>query len=327
MRVLLLKTGVAVVLLLALAPAAWTFAQGPDGQGPAPSEVQAHYTKGEVWYDGAWVRMAKLLDDCRKARKAIEAEVDDTAATRDRVSNITKTLAEMDAKYRADRVPLEHDLAQAREKGLQAARVLAQPPPAKPSYSHGDGDRNGRSRAEIQRENERRQQQYQAALNQYQERRQQAQNNLNEAESAAKQAAGKLEKLYADYKAGQKPLLTERTQVTQDARSTQGRVGAHQSTILRIAAVLAEAPEGVRARFGVVEWQKSFWSIEELKDLHTSLEAEIRAGRKEAERGLADKNQSMPSTWTHPRQAEADALKARIAGAEADMQKAERAAE
>jgi len=319
-----------VLLLLALAPAAVGLAQGYDAQEPPPSELHAHYEKGEVWYESAWVRMSRLLDECRRARKAMETVVDETAATQDRISDITKRLAQTDEKYRVDKVPMERDLAQAIDKGRHAAAVLSLPPPAKPRMQHhsGRGDKRNdrRDRARIRRENKRRQEQYQAALKRYKQRQEQARKSLNEAKAAAQRAKDRLEKLYADYKGDQKPLLTRRTEITQESRSDQGKAGAFQSAIFRIAAVLAEVPESIRARYGVVEWQKTFWSIPELKALHKSLEAEIRAGRKKAEQALTG-NASLPSTWTHPRQAEADAIQARIRGAEADMQKAKRDAE
>jgi len=327
MRSRFLKIHLAALLILAMAPAGGLLAQAGDEHGPSPSELQAHYEKGEVWYEGAWVSMAKLLDECRRARKALETVVKETAATRDQVSAITKRLAQLDEQYRSNKAPLDRALAQALGKGQEAARVLSMPPPPKPRllhYSRDDEDRDDHwDRARIRRENERRQEQYQQDLKRYMERQEQARKNLTEAQATARQTKDRLEKLYADYKADQKPLLTKRAEITRESRSAAGRAGAFQSTIFKVAAVLAEVPENIRARYGVVEWQKSFWSIQELKHLHKSLEAEILAARKKNEQALVG-NASLPSTWTHPRQAEADALQARILGAEADMRKAKR---
>ncbi len=57
----------------------------------------------------------------------------------------------------------------------------------------------------------------------------------------------------------------------------------------------------------------------ELEELHASLAAEIQAARQAAEARLAGEGTSLPKTWKHAKQAEADALKALIAGTRADM--------
>jgi len=321
-----------VALLLVSAAPAGMAEQATDGQKPPPSQVQDHYAQGQVWYEGKWVRMTALLDLCRKARKAMQAEVQRSGDTENRVSTITKTLAELEGKYDADCVPVKRRLAQALAKRSEAARTLAQPPPAKPrTIAQMRGSRGGKknqkkNRARNQRENKRRQEQYQAALKRYKERREKAQKALGQAEADAKGAARQLEKLHAGLKAKQKPLLTERTRITQEARSTSGRVGAHRSTLLKVAAVLAAVPESVRLRFGVVEWRNQFYSVADLKHLHASIVDEIQTGRKDAARTLTAKGQSLPKTWTHPRQKEADALRALIRGAEADIADAKRAA-
>jgi len=302
-----------VVLLLVFGPTA--LAAGAAGSEPTQAEAAAHHAKGEAYYEGQWVPIPQLLKICTKAREAAKPDVERQDATSARVAEINKTLAEMLKEYRSKKAPLEEEMTQARAKRSAAARALSIPPPAKPNkirLSRGKGNSSTR------RQNREREQRYQRELQQYKELRSQATKALKEAEATIKRCDRDLEELYTVFKLNQKPLLTERTEVTQAMREAQQRIGVLRSKILRIAAALAEVPEETRIRFGAVEWQGEFYTLNELTRLHAAMTGEIEVERQRIAQNLAAEGKSLPKTWRHPKQQVADALKARIAGAEAE---------
>jgi len=308
-----------------------TLSAGAAGAGetadePSPAEVASHHARGEVRHEEKWQTISRLLDTCREARKAEEQERRAVDAARARVAEINKTVVEKTAAYRSETKPLEREQAGAEAMRTKARRVLSMPPPRKPGMMKAMRGADGHVRRQIEEANRQREREYEQTLERYKELCKQAAEALKEAQETIVRCEGELQKRRAAFAADRKPFLTDRTRVTAELRRVQRQVSTLRAEVMTIAAVLRKAPEAVRLRFGAVEWKGEFYALADLRSMHGWMEATLEADRKTLEEKLAAEGRSLPKTWTHPNQAEADALKACIAGAEADREKVRRSA-
>ncbi len=312
-----------LVMSASLLCAVCVAAEQAGSSKPTPEESQAHYAKGEVYYGGKWVSMTGLLDSCRNLRADIRTELEKDEPCKERIAEITKAAAKMLAEWRTRKQPVERELAQAGAKRRLAQRVLSMRPPSKPnlvqnSGRSGLGGRGSNSRY-AEEENRRRRQQYERAMKRYNELRKQAKETFTEADATITKCRKQLDELRTEFKDGQKPLLAERTKLTTESRTAGGRTAALVNRLRAFSDVLRAVPEKFRLKQGIAEWQGAFYQVTELEELHASLVAEIQAARQAAEARLAGEGTSLSKTWRHAKQAQADALKALIAGTKADM--------
>ena len=312
-----------LVMSAALLCAVCVAAEQAGPSKPTPEELQAHYAKGEVHYGGKWVSMTGLLDSCRTLRAAIKTELEKDKPGKERITEITKVAAKMLAEWRTKKEPVERELAQAEGKRRLAQRVLSMRPPAKPNLVHdsgrsGYGGRGNNSRY-VEEDNRRRRQRYEQAMKRYNELRKQAKGAFTESDATITKCRKQLDELRTEFKDGQKPLLAERTKLTTESRSAGSRTGTLVNRLRVFSEVLRGVPEKFRLKQGIAQWQGAFYQVTELEELHASLVAEIQAARQAAEARLAGEGTSLPKTWKHAKQAQADALKALIAGTKADM--------
>ena len=313
-----------LMMSAALLCAVGVAAEEAGSSKPTPEESQAHYAKGEVHYGGKWVSMTGLLDSCRTTRAAIETELEKNKPGKERIAEITKAAAKMLAEWRTKKQPVERELAQAEAKRRLAQRVLSMRPPSKPNLVQDSGrsgwgggwDSNSRY---VEEQNRRRRQQYEQAMKRYNELRKQAKGAFTESDATITKCRKQLDELRTEFKDGQKPLLAERTKLTTESRSAGSRTGTLVNRLRAFSEVLRAVPEKFRLKQGIAQWQGAFYRVTELEELHASLAAEIQAARQAAEARLAGEGTSLPKTWKHAKQAQADALKALIAGTKADM--------
>jgi len=314
---------VGLVMSASLLCAVCVAAEQAGSSKPTPEESQAHYAKGEVHYGGKWVSMTGLLDSCRTTRAAIRTELEKDKPGKERIAEITKAAAKMLAEWRTKKQPVERELAKAEAKQRLARRVLSMRPPAKPNLVRNSGRwgfRRGWGRdSNVEEDNRRRRQQYERAMKRYNERRKQAKKAFTEADATIDKCRKQLDELRTEFKDGQKPLLAERTKLTTESRSAGSRTGTLVNRLRVFSDVLRAVPETFRLKQGIAQWQGAFCQVTELEELHASLVAEIQAARQAAEARLAGEGTSLPKTWRHAKQAQADALKALIAGTKADM--------
>jgi len=294
-------------------------------KGPSPEEVASHQAHGEVWYGGEWRRIDRLLDTCRTAREAEKQHRQAADAVQERVEEIRKTLAERTAAYRSETKPLEQEKAQAEERQATARRVLSMPPPRKPTGMKAMRGASRDVRRRVEEANRQYQREYEKALQRYKKLRDQAAEASEQARKTIDRCEKMLDQHRAFFEADRKRGLADRARAVNERREIQRQARACRAEILSIAAVLREVPKAVRLRFAAVEWQDEFYTLNELRSMHGWMAAKIEADRKELKEKLAADGRSLPDTWTHPDRAEADALKACIADAEADTAKAKRA--
>ncbi len=311
-----------LVMSASLLCAVCVAAEQAGSSKPTPEESQTHYAKGEVHYGGKWVSMTGLLDSCRTTRAAIKTELEKDKPGKERIAEITKAAAKMLAEWRTRKQPVERELAQAEAKRRLAQRVLSMRPPAKPNLVQNSGRWGfggwGRD-SSVEEDNRRRRQQYEREMKRYNELREQAKEAFIEADATIDKCRKQLDELRTEFKDGQKSLLAERTKLTTESRRAGSRTAALVNRLRVFSDVLRAVPETFRLKHGIAQWQGAFYQVTELEELHASLVAEIQAARQAAEARLAGEGTSLPKTWRHAKQAQADALKALIAGTKADM--------
>jgi len=292
----------------------------------AETEEPIYRPDGTVRYGGEWVAIGDLLDACAKARAAVKPHLGKVEEAEARVAEINKAVGTLRADHRAATTPLEREKSQALARKGAAMRGLSLRKPVKPNKLRGSGggrkDRNRSSHGNMDKINREREQQYQQALKRYNQIHEQAQKAYKEAQTNLSRLEHEIRQQDANLDKQQKPLLVERTKRTRDLRDAQQQIGLERTKVGRIAATLAQVPEALRLKHGAVEWQGAFYRIGELEALHKDLVAEIAAEQKALEADLATKGRSLPKTWQHARQGEADALKALIRGARLDIQNA-----
>jgi len=321
----LLRFGLVLLAVLAVSAQAAEPDEGP--KEPTPEEVAAHHERGQVWFGDEWRTVGDLLEACRSARKAEDEHRLAADAAQAKVGGFTKALAERTSAYRAATQPLEREKAQAEAVQKKARRVLMLRPPREPSVMKAMRGADAYVQWEVERANRERLQQYERALERYNELHEQAAEAFKKAQETVDRCNGELAGLREVFETDRKPLLTGRTETTADLRRARRDAGTLRARVLHIAAALREVPNAVRLRAGAVEWRDEFYTLDDLRSMLERREAKIGAERKELEEKLAGEGRSLPATWTHPDRAEADALKARIAGAEVDIQKAGGAAQ
>jgi len=280
---------------------------------PPQALEQAHWRNGRAYCDGQWVPIPDLLKSLRQARAAAEPVLTEKKKLDARVAEINKTLAKLLADYRAEAGPLERQKAQAEARKRLAMQALSKRPPAPPKKIQVRG--RGRGRSNIGDINRRREEAYQQAKQRYEQMRTQASAALQEAQRTIAECEAKLKLLRAQLDTERKPLLEERTQATAKSRDLQRKVAGHVLKASRISAALLRVPESFRRPYGAVEWKGAIYSIEELEKMHEALVAEIKAEREKKAQEFLAQGRTLPATWRHPRQVEADALKAKIAEA------------
>jgi hypothetical protein len=313
------------VLIAIAAAAAWGSASTEETKTPTPAETAAHQQAGDVWYKGEWQTIPRLLEICAGAREAQKEHGRAADTAQARAEEIARALAQRTSAYRAEVRPLEEEKARAEAVQRKAKRVLSMPPPREPGMMKVMRGADGDVRRRVEEANRERRRAYEQAIEQYKELREKAAEAYKEAQATIDECSQGLAERRTPYEADRKRLLTERTKVTADLRRARGRVGALQAEVMTVAAALREVPRAVRLRFGAVEWKDEFYTLDALRSMHGWMEATIEAERKDLEAKLAAEGRTLPETWRHPDRAEADALKARIRGAEVDREKAERA--
>jgi hypothetical protein len=308
-------------------------AAAPEGEKspppPAESEDEArkHYAKGEAKYGDKWMPLSGLFEMYQKTRNEVKAAAE-KGGGKDRLTEITKTLAQILADWRKEKTPVEAEKNKAESKKQVAQRVMATPPPApprlqpEPTYSGRSWsgatpsyDSWQREVARVRAENQRRQQEYQQNLARYNEYQRQARVGLDEATATIEKCKKKLDELLAARKTKEQPFLEERTKLNRDIRAAQPEAAALVVRVRSMEEALDDVPEGIRLARGIVAWQGDFYSLAEAEEIYKRLKTEVDEARRTAEAKARLDGRELPKDWRHPKQEEAVGLNGVIAQA------------
>jgi DNA repair exonuclease SbcCD ATPase subunit len=158
---------------------------------------------------------------------------------------------------------------------------------------------------------------YQQDLATWKKAKDNADKELPNVDQAIKDLQGKIDQGAVALTTKQAPLLEKIKAANEEAQALARKIEAVQTRIRGMADALKAAPETLRFKHGILEWEGAFWPLAELEKQLAETQAEIdrvcvqmKAEAKAAGRPLAD-------NWRHPQQDRMDALKALVTRAKA----------
>jgi chromosome segregation ATPase len=169
----------------------------------------------------------------------------------------------------------------------------------------------------ITRANDALKKRYQQDLAEWKKTKDAADKELPKVDQAIKDLQGKIDQSAAALTTKQAPLLEKVKLANEEAQSLARKIEAVQTRLRGLTDALKAAPETLRFKHGILEWEGAFWPLADLEKQLNETQAEIdrvcvqmKAEEKAAGRPL-------PDNWRHPQQDRMDALKALITRAKA----------
>ena len=351
MLVRYLGTLAMVFLIVGSAAAAETSGEAKAEAKPELTPEQ-HHAKGEVLYDGKWVNIETLFKDYRRARYELAYAEKRGGSAQDELAGLHREMTLMKNETRDTERPIRMELGKARNELRTHNRNLKKRPPTKPTLreiperprrpsnynsnrsssgygssgsnrSSGDDRYNDQMRRwrqtsdAIRSENEAKLKLYQQQLKIYQQEQAAARAATPKLEAAIKECLGKLDETEADLKEKQGPTRQRSDSTTESVLAQNRRVSVIENRVKQLTAALRAAPEGLRAKHGIVEFEKVFYSSEELRATHQKTQSEIDRVRDQLKAESEKAGIPFPEKWRHPQQDRMDAIKALLEAAAA----------
>jgi len=277
--------------------------------------------------------LTELFKRYRSLRDQHEAYLEQRKAAKARVSDVTKSLAEITGKYRRNKQAVERVLNAAKAAKTAAARVLAMPPPRRPRLQPLPSRPNpalyestfayevaldnwARECSQIKQNNELLIREYEASLRQHEVRRNQAGRNLQTANAKIAECKEALAALLKKRQNAERPLKTKRHELTEGTRDADAEARKLVRKLKATAEAIRGISETIRLEHGVVEWKNKFYSLTEIEQMYSALSKEIKADRDAVEFQIGPEDIGNHSTGHH-KQEETDALKGLIEKAKA----------
>lgn len=348
---------VAVSLIVGVAGSAIVAAEGE-----AAMMAEQHYAKGEVLYGKEWVPIEKLFKDYRKARYELSYAETRGDRTRDQLEGLHRDMALMRSETREAERPVRVVLGKARNELREYNRILRKNPPVRPilremptrprrpsGYTGSGSSRFGgtsssrnsssnryddlirewrRRCSEIQAENDRKVKKYQQELKIYSQEQARAKAEIPKLMATIGECDQKLEGIESDLKTKQQPTRSRSDGVTEEALAQNRKISVIETRIKNMATALRAAPEALRFKHGIVEFEDVFYTMAELRATHGKTQAEIDRVSEQLKAESEKDGIPFPEKWRHPQQDRMDAIKAVLEKAEAayKKQRARRAA-
>jgi len=324
----------------ALAAAAAPPAPPATTAGGSLSQAQ-HYARGEVQFGDHWVPIATIFKDYQAACVQLKDLTDRAEAARLRPTKVSDELNRARVESAAEEKPIRQEIYKARSIQIKNAKVLAEPPPQKPvpkpippeptgaagAWTHNENNWNinpaqihaaweRRSNA-IQKENQAAEDAYNKALAEYKQKHDEAQKQRDEATATIKECGEKLATIAAELKAKQQEIQAGAATAAQDAQQLDQETAALKPKHDAMAATLHAAPEDLRLKHGILEWQGAYYSPDEIQKLIADLDADAAKAKEKAKADAALAGTTLPLNWRSARQGDIDSLKALLNKAKA----------
>jgi len=315
----------------AATPAAGAPAAPPSGAAAtAPPLTDAeHWAKGEVLSGKDWVSMDDLFKDYQAAYAEKQTLLESGKSARDGLIEMQRQInlarqVNLD-KARVIRAEIANDKKAVKDTQIA---LLARPPqmpaggrdlpyPNRNNYQN-DGDYNNAVR-NWQGQNAQHQIAYDAAVAQYnkdlaafKQRQEDLKKKLPGLQDVVKQAEAKLKQHEADARTQMIGLNDQQKTANEQAQAAGQKVTLQDARIESLAAALRTAPETVRFKHGIVEWEGALSALANLEKLLSSLDGEIARVRDKLAAEAKATGHELPITWEHPQQKRLDALKTLI---------------
>lgn len=334
-----------------LPAAAADAAAEPEAKAAAvadPAQVAAeHHAKGEVLHGKEWVPIDTLFKDYQRARAELDVAKERSDLVKDRLATVTREMTQIKSEVKETERPVRAELGKARNALRDYNRALKKPAPVKPTlaevplppkrpsgYSSNRRDNNysnnnsGRSSMDdryeermqewrrqatyIKQANDQKSKKYQQEFDEYRKEQAEAKTEVPKLEAKIKECQAKLGEVADDLDTKTAPTRGKSDSMTEDALAQDRRVDVIEARIANIAGSLRAAPEPLRLKHGIVEFEDIFYSAPELKATYTRTQAEIDRVRDQLKAESDKAGIPFPETWRHPQQDRMDAMKALI---------------
>lgn len=325
------------------APAVPATAPAPEARLPMTAEE--HWAKDEARYNNAWVSIDKLFQDYLAAKAELQPLDDQIKAKRDAAGAIQFQMNNMKSESALAEQPTRSELMKTNIKRREMAKAADAPEPPKPrlqpippqprNYSatvHGQSSSSRWSSSNqyddslqrwqqqvdaIRRANDAATKQYQDDRARWQKARDDAQKQLPKLDADIKTLEQKLQQFAADLAVKQAPLMEKHKAISEEIRGIDRQVSAVETRIQNIADALRAAPEALRLKHGICEWEGGFSLLADLEKLYETTQADISRVHAQLKAEAQQAGRPFPENWRHPQQDRMDALKAIVAKAKA----------
>ena len=347
-------TGAVLGIFLVVGPAAAAEAPGETKAETTPQMTpEQHYAKDEVLYNDEWVLITKLFKDYRLALHELQHAEKRGDGAKEELADLQREMALMKTEGQETERPVRTELGKARNQLRDCNHVLRKQPPAKPTlkelpdrprqpaggssrnsgYSSSGGYRSSaqdryddqlrewrRTCEAIRAENEAKLKKYQTELKTYQHEQAEAKAAVPKLEATIKACLAKLEEIEADLTEKQAPTRSKSDSVTETVLAQNRKLSVVESRVEQKAAALRAAPESLRAKHGIIEFEGVFCTSYELRTTYEKTQAEIERVREHLKAESEKAGITLPDKWRHPQQDRMDTLKALLDKAEAARQ-------
>jgi len=342
--------GTLLTLFLVAGPAVAAETPGEAKAEAKPKMTpEQHYAKDEVLYNNQWVLITTLFKDYRRGRYELASIEKRGDRARDELAGLHREMALMKSVTRETERPVRMELGKARNELRKHNRILKNRPPTKPTlmpfprqpkrpagyssnrnrssrnYGDSDGFRSSssdqyddrlrewrRTCAAIRSDNEQKIKRYQMQLKTYKQQQSAAKAAIPKLQATIKQSMGKLDGIDADLKEKEAPTRHKSDSVTETVLAQNRQVSVAETRVKQMAAALRAAPESLRAKHDIVEFEGVFYSLSILKTTYAKTQAEINRVRDQLKAESEKAGIPFPEKWRHPQQDRMDAIKALI---------------
>ncbi len=347
--------GTLLALFLVVGPALSAEAPG-DAKAEAKPKMtpEQHYAKDEVLYNSNWVLITTLFKDYRRGRYELTSAQARGDRTSDELAGLHREMALMKGETRETERPVRLELGKARNELRKHNHILRKRPPIKPtlremprqprrpagysssnrnrSSSYGSSGSNRSSSSDryddllrdwrrtaeaIRSDNDQKLKKYQVEVKVYREEQAEAKTEIPKLEATIKTCLGKLGEIDADLKEKQAPTRQKSDHATESVLARNRQISVLETRVKQMADALRAAPETLRAKHGIVEFEKVFYTSYELRATYTKTQSEINRVRDQLKAESEKAGIPFPEKWRHPQQDRMDAIKALVEKADA----------
>ena len=340
--------GILLALSLVAGPAVAAETPG-EAKAEAKVEMtpEQHYAKDEVLYNNQWVLITTLFKDYRRGRYELASIEKRGDRARDELAGLHREMALMKSVTRDAERPVRMELGKARNELRKHNRIHKIRPPPKPTlmpfprqpkrptgysssrnrsrrdYGDSDGFRSSssdqyddrlrewrRTCAAIRSDNGQKTKRYQMQLKTYQQQQSAAKAAIPKLQATIKQSMGKLDGIDTDLKEKQAPTRHKSDSVTETVLVKNRQASVAETHVKQMAAALRAAPESLRAKHGIVEFEEVFYGLSILKTTYAKTQGEINRVRDQLKAESEKAGIPFPEKWRHPQQDRMDAIKA-----------------
>jgi hypothetical protein len=321
-----------------------------------------HLAKGEIRCGDAWVPIDKVFKDYQAVLAEMTGQQDKVNAARTKIAELQYQLTAMKNDMAIAERPIRTEMGKAKGQQRDFNRAMDVQPPQKPvlrpmppaprrtSYSTGTGSGGGsygawgggsgggynsgnnaydndlqnwqRTCQILKQQNDQLTQRYNQDYGEWKKKQDDAKKEMPKLNATIKDCDAKLDRSQADLAVKQAPTLEKVKAANEEALAMGRQTAATEFRLKMLADALRAAPELMRFRHNIVEWDAVFHPLSDLERTLADTQGEVNRVRDQMTSEAAAAGRTFDPKWRHPQQDRLDALKSLIDKAKAAQAKA-----